>query len=380
MPRDRFPPGRTLTDSGGPIPVSDAVDPLPPLPPFPPPPPAYAPPPPPPPPFAPWTASQAVRPRRERWWLHLLLLLLTFGTTTWVGASFAVNFRPSLVPPEAATAVDLGRLLAGALTFSLPLMAILVAHEAGHYIACRRYGIDASPPFFIPFPSLAGTMGAFIRIREPILDKRKLFDVGVAGPIAGFVVALPFLAWGVLATRPNPVLDFSEGTLLFRYPLLVTLAQKALLGQTFSSALVVEHPAFLAAWFGLFVTALNLLPIGQLDGGHALYAVFGRHQRTLAFPLLAVLAVLGFKFPGWWVWAVLLLLMGVRHPRVLDEDEPLDARRRWVALAVLVIFALCFVPVPIEEITPPSAPGPPVERGGTVVHKLHLHPRAEHAG
>lgn len=305
---------------------------------------------------------------------------MTFATTTWVGASFAVNFRPSLLPPRTATAIDLGRLLAGALTFSIPLLSILVAHEMGHYLACRRYRIDASPPYFVPFPSLAGTMGAFIRIREPILEKRKLFDVGVAGPIAGFVVALPIVVWGILGTRPSPHVDFPEGTLLFHYPLLISLLQKLLLGHTFSSALVVEHPAFVAGWFGLFVTALNLLPLGQLDGGHALYAVLGRRHKWLVLPLLVALAALGFRFAGWWAWAVLLLLMGLRHPPVQDEASPLGRGRTWVALLVLALFVLCFVPVPIEELPAPSAPRAPLESGGTVVHQLHLHNGAEDPG
>ncbi len=220
----------------------------------------------------------------------------------------------------------------------------------GHYVVCRRYGIDASPPYFIPFPSLVGTMGAFIRIREPIRNKAQLFDVGVAGPIAGFVVALPLLAWGVAHTRPNPSPVLSEGTILFHYPLLVTLFQKLVLGTTFTSADAIEHPVFIAAWFGLFVTALNLLPLGQLDGGHAIYAVFGRWQRTIAIPLLIVLAFMGLHWPGWWIWVAFTLFTGLRHPPVLDEDTPLDFRRKLVAAAVLLIFVVCFAPIPLELI------------------------------
>jgi membrane-associated protease RseP (regulator of RpoE activity) len=285
--------------------------------------------------------------RRERWWLHALLLLLTFATTTYVGAGFALNFRPGLLPPGGTGGGSLAPLVRGALSFSLPLLAILFAHEMGHYLMCRRYGIDASPPYFLPFPSLVGTLGAFIRIRQPIASKRQLFDIGVAGPIAGFVVAIPLLFWGIAHSRPNlsPVLE--EGTILFRYPLAVTWAQMVTLGRTFTSEQAVEHPVFLAAWFGLFVTALNLLPIGQLDGGHALYAVLGRIQRRAAWPILAALALLGLKWPGWWVWVVITLFIGVKHPPVLDEDEPLDGARLAVALLVLLIFAVCFAPVPL---------------------------------
>ncbi|MGE5345794.1 MAG: site-2 protease family protein [Acidithiobacillales bacterium] len=285
--------------------------------------------------------------RRERWWLHALLLALTFGTTTFVGANFAVNFRPGLLPQRGLSHAQLAELVRGALSFSLPLLSILFAHEMGHYVTCRRYGIDASPPYFLPFPSLVGTLGAFIRIRQPIATKKQLFDVGVAGPIAGFVVALPLLFWGVAHSRPNlsPVLE--EGTIIFRYPLAVTWAQKVTLGHTFTSEQAVEHPVFVAAWFGLFVTALNLLPIGQLDGGHALYAVLGRLQRKVAWPILGVLALLGILWPGWWLWVVITLVIGVRHPPVLDEEEPLDATRLIVAAVVLLIFLVCFAPVPI---------------------------------
>ena len=249
----------------------------------------------------------------------------------------------------------------------------------GHYLMCRRYGIDASPPFFIPFPSLVGTMGAFIRIREPFRSKDQLFDVGVAGPIVGFVVALPILVYGMAHTRVNPA-AVEGGTLIFHYPLLVTLLQKLLLGTTFTSFDVIEHPAFVAGWFGLFVTALNLVPIGQLDGGHALYAIAGRHTRKIVLPLLAVVVGLGFKFAGWWFWAALLVIMGIRHPRLVDEEAPLDPRRKAIAFLVLVMFVLCFTPVPIEESSDLPPGRPPVERGGTVVHQLDLHRGAERPG
>ncbi len=296
--------------------------------------------------------ASAQRPRpRERWWLHGLLFGLTLLTTTYAGARFAINFRPGILRIDEAPRQILAHLLEGAVTFSLPLLAILVAHEMGHYVVCRRYGIDASPPYFIPFPpqiSLVGTMGAFIRIREPIRDKKQLFDMAVAGPIAGFAVALPLLAWGVTHSRVNPAPVLGDGTVIFQYPILVQLFQKILVGATYTSVDVIEHPVFLAAWFGLFVTALNLLPLGQLDGGHAIYAVFGRFQRVLALPLVAVLAVLGLKWPGWWVWVLFTLFTGLRHPPVVNEDEALDDKRKLVAAAVLLIFVLCFAPVPID--------------------------------
>jgi hypothetical protein len=317
--------------------------------------------------------------RRERWWLHGLLFFLTFVTTTWVGMGFALNYRPSLLPPG-TSALDVKGLLLGALSFSIPLLVILFAHEMGHYLTCRYYGIDASPPFFIPFPSLVGTMGAFIRIREPFRSKVQLFDVGIGGPIAGFIVALPIAAYGILHTKVN-LLPPTEGTLVFQYPLAITAMQQLLLGHTFSSLDVVEHPALFAGWFGLFVTAMNLLPLGQLDGGHVLYAVAGKRHHIFSWPFLGALVFMGFKFTAWWVWAVLLLVMGLRHPPVIDEDTQLDGRRLLVAAFAVFMFIVCFVPVPIDQIEAPSRPRrTPPEGSGTVVHQIHLHGGAKHAG
>ncbi len=328
-------------------------------------------------------SSSAVR--RERWWLHLLLLVLTFGTMTFVGIQLAAGFDPRLavVDPRSGVLGITPALVLAALAYSVPLLLILLAHELGHYLACRRYGIDASPPFFLPFlpiVPLPGTFGAFIRVRQPIHDKKALFDMAVAGPIAGFLVALPVAAWGILHTRLNfePPTD---GTIYFGYPLAVKVLQLVLTGHTFTSVHVVEHPAFLAAWWGFVVTAINLIPAGQLDGGHTLYAVFGRRHRHLRWPILAILVALGFLYTGWWVWAaIVLVLTSLRRPPLFDEDVPLDPRRRAVAAAVLAILVLCFVPVPISESGDLAPLRAPRERGGTVVHQLDLHRGSEGAG
>jgi membrane-associated protease RseP (regulator of RpoE activity) len=311
--------------------------------------------------------------------------VLTFGTMTLVGIQLAAGYDPRLAVLDARSGV-LGitpALVLAALGYSVPLLLILLAHEMGHYLACRRYGIDASPPFFLPFlpvVPLPGTFGAFIRVREPIHDKRALFDMAVAGPIAGFLVALPVAAYGILHTR----LNFDppgEGTIYFGYPLAVKALQLLLTGHTFTSVHVVEHPTFMAAWWGFVVTAINLIPAGQLDGGHALYAVFGRRHRLLRWPILALLVALGFLYTGWWVWAaIVLVLTSLRRPPLHDEDEPLDPRRRAVAAAVLAILVLCFVPVPIDDSGSRSPLRPPRERGGTVVHQLDLHRGAEAPG
>ena len=341
--------------------------------------------PPEPPPFVTWPAPVAPprrSARRERWWLHVLLLLVTLGTTTLVGTFFAVNYRPALAFRSFAQGVGVNDLLVGALTYSIPLVGILFAHEMGHYLACRWYRIDASPPYFLPLPLLAGTLGAFIRIREPFGDRRQLFDVGVAGPFAGFLVALPVVAWGILHTRVN--LDPIEpGTVLFHYPLAITLLQKLLIGHTFTSADVVEHPALVAGWLGLLLTAFNLVPVGQLDGGHAVYALFGSRARRLALPAFAVVAVAAFILKAWWVFIPLAFVMvfGVRHPPVLDEARPLGPGRRFLGVLTAVVFVLCFVRLPNEEVEETSAPRrAPVEGDGPVVHQLHIHRRAEDPG
>jgi membrane-associated protease RseP (regulator of RpoE activity) len=316
--------------------------------------------------------------RRERWWLHGLLLFLTFLTTTFVGAQFAASYDKSLLPAQGLDSAAAVKLIVAGLFYSIPLLAILLSHEMGHYLMCRRYGIDASPPYFIPIPLVLGTMGAFIRIREPMRAKNHVFDVGLAGPIAGFAVTLPVLLYGVAHTIPVGHQAAAEGSQVFQYPLLVTLFQKLIFGSTYTSYDVYEHPTFMAGWAGLFVTAFNLIPLSQLDGGHALYAVAGRKQRFFAFPVLAVLAYLGFGFASWWVLSVLVLAFGLRHPPVLDEDAPLSSGRKLVAIGSLAIFVLCFMPVPITNVFSP--PRSPMERRGTVVHELHLHRGAEDAG
>lgn len=304
---------------------------------------------------------------------------------TLVGIQLAAGYDPRLavVDPRSGVLGITPALVLAALGYSVPLLLILLAHELGHYLACRKYGIDASPPYFIPFlpvVPLPGTFGAFIRVRQPIHDKKALFDMAVAGPIAGFLVALPVAVYGILHTRLNfdPP---TEGTIYFGYPLAVKGLQLLLTGHTFTSVHVVEHPAFLAAWWGFVVTAINLIPAGQLDGGHALYAVFGRRHRALRWPILAILVALGFLYTGWWVWAaIVLVLTSLRRPPLFDEDEPLDPRRRSVAAAVLAILVVSFVPVPIRGSDDGAPLRPPRERGGTVVHQLDLHRGAEAPG
>ena len=286
-------------------------------------------------------------PPPDRIWLHALLFVLTLVSTTLVGglafSDLPAGFRPTslfglLLHPA---------VLRAGLSFSIPLLTILLAHEMGHYVACRLHRLNATLPFFIPFPFGIGTLGALIRIRSPLLTKRELFDVGASGPLAGFVVALPVLFAGISLSRPVAHLP-ETGVIIFGEPLAFKALSWLVHPDIPPGGDLYLHPMGFAAWFGLLVTALNLLPFGQLDGGHIVYALFGRWQRRIAWPLLAVLVVLGVRWHGWWIWAVIALAMRVRHPWIPDEAGKLDPRRRLLGWLCIVVFVLCFTPEPIK--------------------------------
>jgi membrane-associated protease RseP (regulator of RpoE activity) len=310
-------------------------------------------------------APAPAHPRRRhmgppwRQWLtslpfHLLLFSLTVLTTLVVGAHIAHNylhglpafggelswvFFPDLLRNPAR--LELG------LPFSLTLLSILLAHELGHYLACRRYRIRASYPYFIPAPTLIGTLGAFIRIKSPIVTRRALFDLSIAGPLVGFAVAIPALAVGILQAKVIPP-PSSPGAITLGNPLATILLTK-LLRPGISPAEISMHPVGCAAWIGLFATALNLLPVGQLDGGHMLYALLGEKHRTVSRGLFLALVPLGvFCWVGWMVWAALLMITGLRHPVVAIPSEPLGHGRKLLALMAALVFLLTFVPTPFS--------------------------------
>jgi membrane-associated protease RseP (regulator of RpoE activity) len=269
---------------------------------------------------------------------HLALLAATFVTTTTAGGAFT----------DKGGWLGKGHFADG-FAFSIPLLIILGSHELGHYFMCRRYGLAATLPYFIPSPliNLVGTFGALIRIKEPIRDKRQLLDVGAAGPLTGFFVTIPFLIHSVPLAGHIPVTT-SPGNVLFDYPLAVRLVQRWT-GVAYTSATVHEHPMFMAAWFGLLVTALNLMPIGQLDGGHVLRAAVGRRQPRVSLVILVLAVVSAFWSPTWAVFAgMVALLFGVRHPPVEDDDEPLDFGRQLIALLCVAVFLLSFTLVPVR--------------------------------
>jgi membrane-associated protease RseP (regulator of RpoE activity) len=329
-----------------------------------------------------FSRREAMRPTARTWAKHLLLLLVTFCTVTVAGVMQPFGNLPLFpdVDPQ-GTSELLGFLLSlpglyfyqisstiyqlltdaavlkSGLKFSLSLLFILTSHEMGHYIACRLYGVDATLPFFIPTPPLigpAGTFGAFIKIVSPLPSRRATFDIGVAGPIAGFVALIPIAVIGLLTMEqaaPEQLASAQTG-LYFSDPLLTRI-----LSYFLNVDLGAGHinPFYAAAWLGLLVTALNLIPSGQLDGGHAVFSVFGEriHCWTgrIAFVVMVALAISGLYFynsPSGLLFAILLgVMMRIRHPQPLDPT-PLDAKRLLVAALTLLIFILSFTAFPIQ--------------------------------
>jgi len=309
-----------------------------------------------------------VHPWRQGYWLHVLLLLLTFFTTLVVGARIEYNFQhnlpafyegdDSLAFFPAVWALEPSHLLMG-VPFSLSLMLILLAHEMGHYLYCKRYQVWATLPFFIPFPTLFGTLGAFIRIRSPIRSRDALFDIGIAGPIAGFVVASTVL-WISLGLSRAPAPHFASDAVQLHYPLIfyVMHAMRAgLLPHGIDAApltRVALHPMAIAAWIGMFATALNLLPGGQLDGGHIVFSLAPDAHRTVSrLTILALVLMAYTSWAGWLLWAALLAISGMRHPVVPRWPEAGRGRR---ALAVfgLLMLMLTFVPAPVANSSLPE--------------------------
>jgi membrane-associated protease RseP (regulator of RpoE activity) len=237
------------------------------------------------------------------------------------------------------------RLLLG-IPYSATLLLILLSHEMGHFVACRRYGVQATLPYFIPLPTPSGTLGAFIRIRSPFPSRAALFDIGIAGPIAGFLVAVPALVAGLALSKIEPdVVSASEIPL--GYPAIFHLVR---MGENIHWPLsaIYLHPVAVAAWVGMLATSLNLLPGSQLDGGHILYAVWPRAHRTLTRILVIALLPMGlFFWSGWLLWFGILLVFGANHPYV-PEQPGLSRGRKWLAVFALIMFVLSFMPVPVH--------------------------------
>ncbi|UCG23728.1 MAG: site-2 protease family protein [Chloroflexota bacterium] len=286
-------------------------------------------------------------PPSSRWIINLALLVATILSTLWIGAlsEFAVT-DPGSVP-------GLGDLWLG-LPYCLSLMTILGAHELGHYFAARYHKVPVTLPYFIPLPlPPIGTLGAFIRLKAPVTSKRALLDVGAAGPLAGLVFAIPILIYGLSTSPVEPLPDGSyylEGNSIFYA--LAKLAVKGQLLPNGSQDVLLSQVAW-AGWVGLLVTGLNLIPVGQLDGGHIAYALFGERARLLYWPVIVTLVVLVVltRTPMWALWALLLFFMGRFYAEPLDDVTPLDGRRQILAIFSLFVFFLVFVPIPLRIIS-----------------------------
>ncbi len=233
--------------------------------------------------------------------------------------------------------------------YSVAIMSILLAHEMGHYVMCKRHGIPATLPFFIPMPfTIFGTMGAVIAMQKIIPNRRALFDVGVAGPLAGLILAFPAI---VIGLKYSTIIDPSTlGNTSFSMgePLIFQAVRYLVIGPLPEGMDVLVHPLAFAGWVGLFVTALNLLPVGQLDGGHIAYALFGRNSKYIYYAAFAVFAVSAYFFPGWILMLILLALFFFKHPSPLDDVTPIDKKRRALGIFMLIVFILSFTPVPFK--------------------------------
>jgi len=273
-----------------------------------------------------------VQPQQSRWIINLVLLVATVFTTLFAGAMLS----------GANPLRDLSQLRAG-MPFAFTLLLILGVHELGHYFVARYHGVSVTLPYFIPVPFGLGTFGAFIKMKSPVENRKALFDVGLAGPLAGFIVTVPLLIVGLLLSPVRPILG-QGGTigksLLVEF--LVNLVRPHPPGYA-----VYLHPIAFAAWFGLLVTGFNLLPVGQLDGGHVAYALFGHRAHSIAvLTLLGVVAMGALFWSGWFTWALLIFVTGTRHPAPLNDITELDGTRRFLGWLAFGLFLLVITPAP----------------------------------
>lgn len=322
------------------------------------------------------------KPRPSNPWVNLVLFLLTLLSMVFTGVIYSYEGTGtesfSQLLGIIVTHLSMG------IPFAASLLAILLAHEFGHYLAGRYHKTAVTLPYFLPFPlSPFGTLGAFIQLKEPPRNKRVLLDIGIAGPLAGLVVAIPVLLYGLSLSSVEHLPLFvaaKDGFQLEGNSILYLAAKYLTHGQLLPAPLsyngmpawlywlrylftglptpfggqdVILHPIAWAGWAGLLVTALNLIPVGQLDGGHLINSLAGKTARVLLPVVIIALAVLGIFWPGWWLWVFLILLLGGSRAQSLDEITALDRRRRGLAVFGLVVFILVFTPVPLREVIGP---------------------------
>ena len=310
-------------------------------------------------------------PKPSNYWINIGLFFLTVISVVYTGMGYTDPARLAGVSDE--TRLLWLSLLYGGIPFAVSLLGILLSHEFGHYLMTRHHKTAATLPYFIPFPTLLGTMGAVIVWKQLPRNKRILFDVGIAGPLAGLVVAIPVVLIGLMGSKTGPVLP-SAGGFIEGNSILYLMAKLAVFGQLlpapasygslspvlywlkyFFTGLPVPvggtdvfiSPMAMAGWAGLLVTSLNLIPVGQLDGGHVMYVLFGKNLKYAMPVILVLMAILGFFWNGWWLWVVMLLFLGRRSAEPLDQITELDPGRRALAWFMILVFIIVFIPVPL---------------------------------
>jgi membrane-associated protease RseP (regulator of RpoE activity) len=242
-------------------------------------------------------------------------------------------------------------MIVGGPAYSITIILILLGHEMGHYFMSLRYGMRATLPFFLPFPfSPFGTLGAVIRMESTTSSRKALFDTGVAGPLISLLLSIPAIVIGLILSEVIPTSHLKEGTIRLGDPLLFSFIQRLVMGEVPENYDILLHPIGYAGWVGLFVTALNLLPVGQLDGGHIAYSLFGRRSRAIYLVAIAVLAFITiFYNPGWFLLLILIILFGFRHPAPLDDQTPVDGKRKLIGGLTFLAFFLSFTPSPFPQ-------------------------------
>lgn len=294
-------------------------------------------------------------PSRLEWFIAAALFCITLLTTTYAGLFYTIGDVGFLNALRAFFHDP--RLFIYGLPFSIPLILILLAHELGHFFACRYYGMRCTPPFFLPAPlPVTGTFGAFIKIKSHFLNRRVLFDIGIAGPLAGFVLVVPILWIGISLSNLIPKGSYPVGGWSFGEPLIFRLLSSLLLGYSPNKHEIMAHPIAMAAWVGLLATSLNLLPIWQLDGGNIAYAILGRARQkkltVFSIAFLIILSFWGWPTPSYLLLGILLLLIGARlrfyHPPTLIDEERLGSGRIFLGAIALLILIACFIPVPVS--------------------------------
>jgi len=270
------------------------------------------------------------RPAKSNYRINIILFLLTIVTTMFAGA-MQLGVNPIL------------KIYMG-IPFSFTIILILGSHELGHYFASKRLGIKATLPYFIPFPHIIGTFGAVIKVKSPITDRKALLEIGAAGPLVGLLFAIPAVIIGLKISQIIPIQEtgLSLGNSIFFH-----FISRILIGELPAGKDILLHPVAFAGWIGLFVTALNLLPIGQLDGGHIMYGLIGKYQQWIGWVIFFMMFVFGVFWPGWFLWAILIMvLIKVKHPPPLDDISPIPLKHKVVGVITMIFFILTFIPVP----------------------------------